>query len=308
MAHGIDISSWQTGINWAQVAQSNPKIDFVIPRCAFGIREDGLLASHVKGARDYGIALAGFYHFSYALNESNAKSEAQFSINLAEKYQLPKEAPIFYDFEYDSMDYARKQGIVPTPDFVCRLTEAFCEEIERVGRTAGIYANLDYYSNWYKRDKGPITDYIFWLADWDGPPNVHCELQQYSATGKVLGIPGNVDMNTWPEIPVSEDETEERLDIDELVTQVLDGMWGNGPDRVRALEEAGYSYEEVQNGVNKRLEAEKAPLKSVNQIAQEVIQGIWGNGDARKQRLANAGYDVNKIQVRVNEILTGKVD
>ena len=44
-----------------------------------------------------------------------------------------------------------------------------------------------------------------------------------------------------------------RKSIDELATEIIRGNWGNGEERKRRLEEAGYNYQEVQNEVNRRL-------------------------------------------------------
>lgn len=37
--------------------------------------------------------------------------------------------------------------------------------------------------------------YVLWLADYTGNPDVKCTYQQYTSSGKVPGINGNVDMN-----------------------------------------------------------------------------------------------------------------
>ena len=41
--------------------------------------------------------------------------------------------------------------------------------------------------------------------------------------------------------------------IDEISDEVIDGFWGNGSERRRRLEEAGYDYQEVQDEVNRKL-------------------------------------------------------
>ena len=45
----------------------------------------------------------------------------------------------------------------------------------------------------------------------------------------------------------------ELLTIDEIATEVIRGDWGNGEERKRKLEEAGYNYYEVQGLVNEKL-------------------------------------------------------
>lgn len=45
----------------------------------------------------------------------------------------------------------------------------------------------------------------------------------------------------------------ERKPIDEIVDEILEGLWGNGNARKTALTKAGYDYEEVQEAVNVRV-------------------------------------------------------
>ena len=91
--------------------------------------------------------------------------------------------------------------------------------------------------------------------------------------------------------------------IDELAQEVIRGDWGNGSDRRKALESAGYDYDAVQNRVNELSEGSKPQLKSIDEVAKEVIRGDWGNGAERTKKLKAAGYDAKAVQNRVNELL-----
>ncbi len=91
--------------------------------------------------------------------------------------------------------------------------------------------------------------------------------------------------------------------IDELAQEVIRGDWGNGSDRRKALESAGYDYDAVQNRVNELAEGSKPQLKSIDEVAKEVIRGDWGNGAERTKKLKAAGYDAKAVQNRVNELL-----
>lgn len=44
-----------------------------------------------------------------------------------------------------------------------------------------------------------------------------------------------------------------RKDLDEVAAEVIRGLWGNGAERKRRLEEAGYDYDEVQRRVDELL-------------------------------------------------------
>lgn len=95
--------------------------------------------------------------------------------------------------------------------------------------------------------------------------------------------------------------TPTKKSVEEVAKEVIAGKWGNGTDRMKALESAGYNYSEVQNKVNQILAgAPYTQAKTVDQLADEVYRGLWGNGEERKQRLADSGYDYNAVQARVN--------
>ena len=98
--------------------------------------------------------------------------------------------------------------------------------------------------------------------------------------------------------------SEPKKSVTDIANEVIQGLWGNGTDRMKRLESAGYNYNEVQNKVNQMLSGNaSAPSKSVDQLAREVIQGLWGNGADRKNRLTAAGYDYNAVQARVNQMM-----
>lgn len=89
--------------------------------------------------------------------------------------------------------------------------------------------------------------------------------------------------------------------VTEVAKEVIAGKWGNGSDRKAALENAGYSYSEVQAKVNELCGGSSVDYTAV---AKQVIAGKWGNGDDRKNKLKAAGYDYSKVQAKVNELLS----
>lgn len=112
-------------------------------------------------------------------------------------------------------------------------------------------------------------------------------------------------------LPYIADEVNKRLKADtptkrktneELVWEVIQGLWGNGTDRVNRLKLAGYDPVAVQALVDEKLH-KTTPKKSVKEVAQEVIQGLWGNGKERKDRLKAAGYNPTTVQQQVNKLL-----
>ena len=89
--------------------------------------------------------------------------------------------------------------------------------------------------------------------------------------------------------------------IDQLAREVIDGKFGSGEARKKAL---GDQYSAVQERVNEILgakpKATPKPPKSIETLAREVIDGKHGTGDVRKKSL---GSQYQAVQNRVNQIL-----
>lgn len=188
---GIDISKWQGEVDFKKV--SNDGIDFLLLRSSFRHTVDSKFFDYVKGSNEYGIPVIGVYHFSYALSVAQATSEAKFCIEQVEAAGLDKDTIIFFDFEYDTVKKAKESGVTLKKADCVAHAKAFCEYVEKQGYKAGIYCNLDYYKNWYTKDI--LDKYYLWLADYSGDPDYDCAVQQYTSSGKVDGISGNVDLD-----------------------------------------------------------------------------------------------------------------
>jgi len=89
--------------------------------------------------------------------------------------------------------------------------------------------------------------------------------------------------------------------VEAVAKEVLAGKWGNGEDRKKRLQDAGYDYPAVQAKVNELVKGSNK--KSVETVAKEVIAGKWGNGEERKKKLQAAGYDYGAVQRKVNELM-----
>ncbi len=90
-----------------------------------------------------------------------------------------------------------------------------------------------------------------------------------------------------------------------IANEVINGKWGNNPQRAENLKKAGYDPATIQALVNKYygIGTSTPTAQSYSSVAQQVINGAWGNGDDRKRNLAKAGYDYAKVQSEVNRIL-----
>lgn len=263
--NGIDVSTHNGTIDWKKVVES---VDFAIIRAGYGKNNiDTMLSKNVKGCQDYSIDF-GFYWFSYALSESDAKKEADYVCDLADKYK--PNYPICYDWEYDSDEYAKKMGISMSNDKRKAFANSFLKRVEERGYYAMLYTNIDYLNKGFS---DLTKTYDVWLAQWGvNSPSKSCGIWQKTSSGKVNGINGNVDLNIsyndyaglitnnkGNKKENKEKEKKEQLNKYKdifwnmylgIAEDVKKGKYGNGADRKKKLKAQGYDYDIVQNIVN----------------------------------------------------------
>lgn len=189
---GIDVSEWQKTIRWSTVKS---QIDFVILREGYRKATDKYFFANVQGCNENGIPIHGVYHFLYALNEDDVIAEAENCLANIEKAGLPKSTYVWADFEYDTVEDAAEKGVTLGTNECNSFTQIFCDFFKERGYNTGIYTNGDYYKNWYRQDV--LNQYPIWLADYTGEPDYDCLYQQYTHSGSVNGISGEVDMNYY---------------------------------------------------------------------------------------------------------------
>lgn len=307
MTRGIDVSRWQGDFDFEKALNEGWRFAILKGGGADdGLYVDGRFEENYKKAKKLKMPV-GCYFFGYAKNENEAEKEAEYfyeSCLKGKKFELP----VFIDVEGEMLK-AEKSALTKT-------VKAWCETLEKKGYFVGVYASLSVFEN--NVYDSELLRFTHWVAHWarecgyknkdvlsmwqfGGSTNllrsnkvagVVCDQDymfiDFSGTIKRLGLNG-FEKNETP-----------NDDIDKIALEVIRGEWGNGEERKRRLEGAGYSYEKVQNRVNELLKADE---KSVDEIASEVIRGDWGNGEERKRGLKKAGYDYDEIQNRVNELL-----
>lgn len=188
---GIDVSYWNGNIDWKKVKSSG--IDFAIIRAGYGrtsYQRDGKFLKNITGATSAGLDV-GVYWFSYAGSTEEAIKEAHACNEVIKPYKDKINLPVFYDFEYDTEEY--NGNVIYTRELRTDIIREFCEEIESFGYKSGYYTNNDYRNN--RLNVEDLEKYSLWLADYSDLPYTAGEFRQYSSTGKVNGISGNVDMN-----------------------------------------------------------------------------------------------------------------
>lgn len=186
----IDLSYWNEITSWEEIAEN---VDGVILRIGYratvskGIGADKKFVEFYRNAKEHGIPV-GCYFFSAALTVSEAKEEAEYVLKVIEENDCVFEMPVYFDMETDDQRALKASAAT-------EIARAFCETIEVGGYYAGIYCD-----KFFARDElyaDELSDYHFWIAQYasactyDGAYG----MWQYSDTGSVPGIKGNVDLN-----------------------------------------------------------------------------------------------------------------
>lgn len=199
----IDVSSHQPSINWKKVKDSG--IDYAIIRAGFrGYGETGSMnvdthfKENMKEALQYGLGV-GVYFFSQAITEEEAIEEANYVLNLIKNYEVT--LPVVIDFEYAS-DSSGLTGRLYKANLSkskqTAICKAFCKTVAAKGYTPMIYANKQMLENDLNAAE-LAKDYKIWLANYTNSTTYagDYEFWQYTQSGSVSGIYGNVDKNFW---------------------------------------------------------------------------------------------------------------
>ncbi len=159
---GIDISKWNGKIDWKSIKKAN--VDFVIIRAGYGTGYvDPYFKINIENAIKNDLMI-GIYWFSYSHTYQGAKLEAEKCYRTIKKYKDDITLPIFWDFEYDSVNYARKHGHSISKKLASGMADTFCTTIKNKGMRAGIYTNIDYANNYFTKDV--LSKYHTWIAQW----------------------------------------------------------------------------------------------------------------------------------------------
>lgn len=185
----IDVSEHQGVIDWKKVKASG--IEYAVIRAGYGKgNEDKHFVRNITEALRAGIHVS-VYWFMYSYTTAMAKAEAEYCMKLIAPWK-DAIAVVFADWEYDSMNYAKKNKVSPSKNLITAMNKEFCEAVKKSGYTAGVYYNYDYKANHMKLSELP---YVNWYAL--GKSNgkyTSVAIQQYG-TESVNGITGKVDMN-----------------------------------------------------------------------------------------------------------------
>ena len=191
--HGIDVSRHNQGVNWSRAAKNG--ISFAFIKATEG-KDDGdrRFTEFWQAAKRANMPRSA-YHFYYFC--APAKAQAANYIRRVPKND--SSLPPVLDVEWNpksptcTMRAPRKE--------VLRVLKTWLKTIERhYGQRPVIYTTVDFYADNFS--DGALKDYPFWLRSVTAQPKYKYAgrdwvFWQYSGTGRVPGIEGDVDLNLF---------------------------------------------------------------------------------------------------------------
>jgi GH25 family lysozyme M1 (1,4-beta-N-acetylmuramidase) len=185
---GIDVSKWQGEIDWAAVADSGVRYAFIRASHGTGIIDEWFDVNWQQ-ARAHGV-LRGVYQYFEPAQDPIA--QADLMLDMMGELQ-PGDLPPVIDVESNTDS---------TPPQTAAAVQAWVDHVEAAtGVQPIIYTGRYFWQDHVASDA--FVDYPLWIAHYtDGCPNIPdpwttWAFHQYSSTGSVPGIAGNVDTNDF---------------------------------------------------------------------------------------------------------------
>ena len=192
----IDVSSYNGNIDWNTVKQYGD-VDGAILRIAAHPNgeyiEDVQFANNLAACRRLKIPF-GVYIYDYSNSENDALNEAKFVIDILQKYNVtPDELgyPVYFDLERTTI--TKEQNIANM--------NAFISEMNAKGYTTNVYSYRAMLNS-SLNDKAILSN-VSWMAaytdtiGWENPYYKGKFGWQYTSSGSIPGISGNVDISCW---------------------------------------------------------------------------------------------------------------
>ena len=190
----IDVSKFQEEISWKEVAKDG--IDGAIIRLGYrgytkgDLIDDETFEYNIKHCTAVGLK-TGVYFLTQAVSDKEAKEEAEYVIEHIADYDI--EGPIVIDVEMVGTDDSRGNAL--SMEERTGYVKTFLDTVEAAGYEACIYGNLKSYL--LMLDLEQLEGYSKWFAGYTDVPYFPYEMDmwQYTDTGRVKGIKGNVDID-----------------------------------------------------------------------------------------------------------------
>ncbi len=189
---GIDISRWQGEIDWARVKDAGTRFAF-IKATEGGDHLDPNFRKNWAGAKKAGVPRSA-YHFVYWCRP--AKDQVRWF-----KRHIPRDSdalPPVLDVEWNGHSEACGKKI-PREKALAKIREMLKGLQEHTGKKPIIYTDITFHEDVLE---GEFNDYPYWLRSTAAPlrhryERKQWEFWQFTTTGRVPGITGDVDRNAF---------------------------------------------------------------------------------------------------------------
>ncbi|MEY3015222.1 MAG: hypothetical protein RIT45_3957 [Pseudomonadota bacterium] len=186
--HGLDVSYWQLDINWDKVKATGQQ--YVIMRAAHALKADTKFAYNWKRCHEVGLRCGVYQYF-----EPDVDPVAQANLMLQMMGTLkPGDLPPVIDVE--------SKGSATPAQLAAAVGKWIAHVQAKTGRVPMIYTGAYFWEDYVK--SSAFVNNPLWHAQYCtnccpkiADPWKKWFFWQYSSTGKVDGINGNVDTNRW---------------------------------------------------------------------------------------------------------------
>ncbi len=185
---GIDVSHYQSQINWRAVAEDKDVNYVYIKATEHASMVDNMFYTNLREARKAGIPV-GCYHFF-----------SPTAAPLAQLKNMTSAVPNLKDHDLVPMIDVEVKGKKTTAEELRQRLRQFLKGVEDYyGVRPIIYTGQNFYNNFLA---GYFEDYLFMIAKYsEGVPellgNPQFAMWQFSASGRVKGIHGAVDQSCF---------------------------------------------------------------------------------------------------------------
>jgi lysozyme len=190
--HGIDLSKWQGRVDWAAIRAAGTQFAF-IKATEGGDHVDPKFLDHWYAAKRAGIP-RGAYHFVYWCRPAHEQAE-WFRQNVP---QDPDALPPVLDLEWNG--HSRTCPRKVSREEALAMTHTMLDAMEaHTGKRPIIYTDITFHAEVLE---GAFDDYPYWVRSVAAEPherynNRRWTFWQFTTTGRVPGIDGDVDRNTF---------------------------------------------------------------------------------------------------------------
>lgn len=305
---GIDVSRWQGTIDWDTVAESGD-IDFVIIRSVHGKVLDVNWETNADACTQRNIAF-GSYVYCLATTEEEAVAEANRALELLSGYNLT--LPVYYDMEDNSVLTALQQRCSSREEVsaeLAKIATAFSKTIEEAGFKVGIYANVNWWTNYLTNLAFDTSGWHKWIACW-GPSITKMTVKdenyvwQCTSKGNVAGITENtVDIDF-----VIDTALENKEIFEKRIPHMTGAEYQKDQKQVTVTwtdvlnEEKYYVYRKTSGGSWKRIQT--LPANTTSYVDTNVEGGMTYFYTVRAARTCNgaeakSGYEKEGCQCTI---------